>query len=245
MAVKNLNPSLSDYRSCILDRRPRKPLVEHAPQQMGARLLQTDATLSISLKENGSGHHDTCSASSVRSHGVMRGRSQGAPAQRVSGPSPCLSWISSSSLEVSDSDPAPCSWWQTPAHRPCYSPRCLPGPSHSGLQKVKPLPLFPGLCPCCALCKDVLSQLQIFTGLTPTTEASTPLSSSLGAPSQPCPLNLPPAPVSITLLFPEHSQGQTSSCLFTCLLLFLPTVSPSIQSSSASQCPINDSRKHK
>lgn len=122
MAVKNWNPSLSDYRSCILDRRPRKPLVEHAPQQMGARLLQTDATLSISLKENSSGHHNTCSASSVRSHGVMRGRSQGAPGQRVSGPSPCLSWISSASREVSDSDPAPRSCGRPLLTSPLLSP---------------------------------------------------------------------------------------------------------------------------
>ena len=103
--------------------------------------------------------------------------------------------------------------------------------------------LFLGLCSCLALRPDILPRLQVVTGPTPTAEASAHLSSSLGAPSQPRPLNLLPAAISVTLLLPEPSRCQTSSCLLPCLPLF-PLSLPA-QSSPTSQCSINNSCEHK
>ena len=102
--------------------------------------------------------------------------------------------------------------------------------------------LFLGLCSCLALRPDILPRLQVVTGPTPTAEASAHLSSSLGAPSQPRPLNLLPAAISVTLLLPEPSRCQTSSCLLPCLPLF-PLSLPA-QSSPTSQCSINNSCEH-
>lgn len=214
---------------------------------MGASPLQTYSALSASLKENSSLDSVTRSPRHIRSHAVRGEDLRVGRGHRVSGPSSFLSRISSPSWEAPDSDPSPHSWGQKCRRRETNTAPDTPTvtrqaqPLWSSESQV--LLLFLGLCSCLALRPDILPRLQVVTGPTPTAEASAHLSSSLGAPSQPRPLNLLPAAISVTLLLPEPSRCQTSSCLLPCLPLF-PLSLPA-QSSPTSQCSINNSCEHK
>lgn len=195
---------------------------------MGASPLQTYSALSASLKENSSLDSVTRSPRHIRSHAVRGEDLRVGRGHRVSSPS--------SFLES-----------HLPLGKPptLTHPHTLGGRSADGGKQIQPLipPLLParpqplwssesqvlllflGLCSCHALRPDILPRLQVITGPTSTAEASAHLSSSLGAPSRPRPLNLPPVAVSVALLLPGPSRCQTSSSLFAAF----PAVSPSTE----------------
>lgn len=164
----------------------------------------------------------------MRSHDVIRGRSQRVPGQRGSGSLLCLSWISPSSREVSHFDPPTPSWWQNCCAPPLLLSRSSISPATLVFRQPSLFSSSRAFAYSCALCSAPHPHR--------TNPSDRGISSSVIFSRGPFPTTSPKsAPCSHLYHFiVSRTFSRPDIILFIYLFAALATVSPSIQSSSTS-----------